>query len=192
MVTGDWNDGMNLVGIEGRCESVWLAYFLREVLQQFAKVAAARSDSAMASSAASTIWRGELKASIEREAWDGAWYRRAFFDDGTPLGSSANPECQIDSLPQTWSVISASGDAGHSAQAMKSVNERLVRRTAGLIQLFDRPFDRSPMNPGYIKGYIPGVLRERRARPTHAATCGPSWPSPCAATTTSPGSFSRC
>jgi len=109
-----------------------------------------------------------LKAAIEREAWDGAWYKRAFFDDGSPLGSASNPECQIDSLPQSWSILSGCGDPARSETAMKSVGERLVRKEAGLIQLFDPPFDHSSMNPGYIKGYIPGV-RENGGQYTHAA-----------------------
>ena len=166
MGSGDWNDGMNLVGIGGRGESVWLAFFLIDVLGQFSNVANARSD-------AETVMKfdgeiSKLKAAVEREAWDGAWYRRAFFDDGSPLGSASNPECQIDSLPQTWSVLSQAGEPARSAQALKSVDERLVKANAGLIQLFDPPFDRSSLNPGYIKGYIPGV-RENGGQYTHAA-----------------------
>ena len=166
MGSGDWNDGMNLVGIHGRGESVWLAFFLCDVLRQFAVVAKARSDAAMQEVCAANI--ASLSAAVEREAWDGAWYRRAYFDDGSPLGSSQNPECQIDSLPQSWSVISGSGDPVRARQALKAVNDRLVRRQDGLIQLFDPPFDRSGLNPGYIKGYIPGV-RENGGQYTHAA-----------------------
>ena len=166
MGSGDWNDGMNLVGIRGKGESVWLAFFLCDVLRQFAIVARSRTDTAMAEKCESNAEM--LRVAIEREAWDGAWYRRAYFDDGTPLGSSTDPECQIDSLPQSWSVIGAAGEAARSAEAMKSVDERLVRRDAGLIQLFDPPFDRSSLNPGYIKGYIPGV-RENGGQYTHAA-----------------------
>ena len=166
MGSGDWNDGMNLVGIKGQGESVWLAFFLCDVLRQFAEVAISRSDTAMAERCASHA--DLLRAAIEREAWDGAWYRRAYFDDGSPLGSSSNPECQIDSLPQSWSVISGAGEPGRSATAMKAVDDRLVRQGSGLIQLFDPPFDRSALNPGYIKGYIPGV-RENGGQYTHAA-----------------------
>jgi len=166
MGSGDWNDGMNLVGIEGRGESVWLAFFLCEVLQRFAEIATARADRPMAETCAAHV--KTLKAAIEREAWDGAWYKRAFFDDGSPLGSASNPECQIDSLPQSWSILSGCGDPARSETAMKSVGERLVRKEAGLIQLFDPPFDHSSMNPGYIKGYIPGV-RENGGQYTHAA-----------------------
>jgi cyclic beta-1,2-glucan synthetase len=166
MGSGDWNDGMNLVGIGGQGESVWLAFFLCDVLRQFAPVARRRSDEAMALRCEENARR--LSAAIEREAWDGAWYKRAFFDDGTPLGSSANPECQIDSLPQSWSVLSGCGDPSRAQQAMRSVSEKLVRRDAGLIQLFEPPFDKSSLNPGYIKGYIPGV-RENGGQYTHAA-----------------------
>jgi cellobiose phosphorylase len=166
MGSGDWNDGMNLVGIKGRGESVWLAFFLCDVLRQFATVARARSDSAMADRCDSS--HASLSAAIEREAWDGGWYRRAYFDDGSPLGSASNPECQIDSLPQSWSVISGAGEPSRSRIAMNAVNERLVRSQSGIIQLFDPPFDKSELNPGYIKGYIPGV-RENGGQYTHAA-----------------------
>src|SRR5581483_5984168 len=110
----------------------------------------------------------ELRENIERRAWDGGWYRRAYFDDGRPLGSAENPECQIDSLPQSWAVISGAGDPGRARQAMNAVDERLVRRDKKLIQLFDPPFDKSTLNPGYIKGYLPGV-RENGGQYTHAA-----------------------
>ena len=110
----------------------------------------------------------QLKQNIENHAWDGEWYRRAYFDNGEPLGSHLNPECQIDSLPQSWSVISGAGDPSRSRQAMESVNRRLVRRDAGLIQLFDPPFDKSALEPGYIKAYIPGV-RENGGQYTHGA-----------------------
>jgi cellobiose phosphorylase len=110
----------------------------------------------------------QLKENIEQHAWDGQWYRRAYFDNGEPLGSQTNPECQIDSLPQSWSVISGAGNPARSHQAMQSVDQRLVRRDAKLIQLFDPPFDKSALNPGYIKGYIPGV-RENGGQYTHGA-----------------------
>ncbi len=166
MGSGDWNDGMNLVGIKGQGESVWLAFFLCEVLRQFAAVARSRGDGPMVEKCETHAAR--LREAIEREAWDGAWYRRAYFDDGSPLGSASNPECQIDSLPQSWSVISGAGQPDRARDALKAVNERLVRPADGLIQLFDPPFDRSGMNPGYIKGYIPGV-RENGGQYTHAA-----------------------
>jgi cellobiose phosphorylase len=163
---GDWNDGMNLVGNQGRGESVWLAFFLYDVLTQFARLARAHSDPAFADRCLAQA--RQLQENIEQHAWDGQWYRRAYFDNGEPLGSKINPECQIDSLPQSWSVISGAGDPLRSRQAMQSVDQRLVRRDAGLIQLFDPPFDKSPLNPGYIKGYIPGV-RENGGQYTHGA-----------------------
>jgi cellobiose phosphorylase len=166
MGSGDWNDGMNLVGIKGQGESVWLAFFLCDVLQQFAVVARSRADLAMAEKCDANA--ASLREAVEREAWDGSWYRRAYFDDGSPLGSATNPECQIDSLPQSWSVISGAGQPDRSRDALEAVNKRLVRPAGGLIQLFDPPFDRSAMNPGYIKGYIPGV-RENGGQYTHAA-----------------------
>ncbi|HXA14917.1 MAG TPA: glycosyl hydrolase family 65 protein, partial [Opitutaceae bacterium] len=163
---GDWNDGMNRVGNEGRGESVWLAFFLYDVLTQFARLAHARHDPIFAELCLTQA--RQLQENIEQHAWDGQWYRRAYFDNGEPLGSQSNPECQIDSLPQSWSVISGAGDPAHSRQAMQSVDQRLVRRDAGLIQLFDPPFDKSSLNPGYIKGYIPGV-RENGGQYTHGA-----------------------
>ena len=166
MGCGDWNDGMNLVGQAGRGESVWLAFFLYDVLQQFAVLARARKDIAFADNCLAQA--RQLQTNIELHAWDGQWYRRAYFDDGTPLGSASNPECQIDSLPQSWSVISGAGEPSRSREAMGEVDRRLVRRPDALIQLFDPPFDKSPLNPGYIKGYIPGV-RENGGQYTHGA-----------------------
>jgi cellobiose phosphorylase len=162
----DWNDGMNRVGNLGRGESVWLAFFLYDVLTQFAPLAEARQDAAFA--ARCRAQARLLQQNIEARAWDGQWYRRAYFDDGQPLGSASNQECQIDSLPQSWSIISRAGDPARARIAMHSVDQRLVRRDAGLIQLFDPPFDKSPLNPGYIKGYIPGV-RENGGQYTHGA-----------------------
>ena len=166
MGCGDWNDGMNRVGNLGRGESVWLAFFLYDVLNQFAPVARAHHDPVFAERCLAQAQ--QLKENIEQHAWDGQWYRRAYFDNGEPLGSQTNPECQIDSLPQSWSVISGAGNPARSHQAMQSVDQRLVRRDAKLIQLFDPPFDKSALNPGYIKGYIPGV-RENGGQYTHGA-----------------------
>ena len=166
MGSGDWNDGMNLVGKEGRGESVWLAFFLYDVLTQFAELARGRQDASFAERCLAEAKK--LQENIEKNAWDGQWYRRAYFDNGEPLGSKTNPECQIDSLPQSWSVISGAGDPQRSRQAMNAVDQRLIRREAKLIQLFDPPFDKSPLNPGYIKGYIPGV-RENGGQYTHGA-----------------------
>jgi len=166
MGCGDWNDGMNQVGNEGRGESVWLAFFFYDVLTKFAALARARLDIVFADRCVAQA--RQLQQNIEQHAWDGAWYLRAWFDNGEPLGSSANQECQIDSLPQSWSVISGAGDLSRSRQAMQSVDQRLVRHEAGLIQLFDPPFDKSTLDPGYIKGYIPGV-RENGGQYTHGA-----------------------
>jgi cyclic beta-1,2-glucan synthetase len=166
MLSGDWNDGMNLVGKAGKGESVWLAFMLCQVLTQFAEVARLRGDVAFQERAVTEV--AQLRENIQRHGWDGAWYLRAYFDDGSPLGSETNPECKIDSIPQSWSVLSGAGDAERSRLAMDAVDQRLVRRDRGLIQLLDPPFDRSPLNPGYIKGYVPGV-RENGGQYTHAA-----------------------
>jgi len=165
MGSGDWNDGMNNVGLHGRGESVWLAFFLYHVLTRFAEVATLRGDAPFA-----TQCRGEamkLRAQIERHAWDGAWYRRAYFDDGTPLGTSTAAECQIDSIAQSWSVLSGAGEAARARTAMNSLDQRLVDREQALIKLLDPPFDKSKPDPGYIKGYLPGV-RENGGQYTHA------------------------
>ncbi len=164
--SGDWNDGMNLIGRHGKGESVWLAFFLCHVLSEFAKVARLRGDPAFAD-------RCEMEAMqlghrIEQNAWDGEWYRRAYFDDGSPLGSIKNAECQIDSVAQSWAVISGVGDPARSRMAMTAVNTRLVRRDHALIQLLDPPFDSSDLDPGYIRGYVPGV-RENGGQYTHGA-----------------------
>jgi len=166
MGCGDWNDGMNLVGKDGRGESVWLAFFLYDVLKQFANLARSRNDLIFAERCHTQA--EQLQKNIELHGWDGAWYRRAYFDNGEPLGSASNPECQIDSLPQSWSVISGACEPQRTRQAMNAVDQRLVRRTGKIIQLFDPPFDKSSLNPGYIKGYIPGV-RENGGQYTHGA-----------------------
>ncbi|APV50312.1 cyclic beta 1-2 glucan synthetase [Betaproteobacteria bacterium GR16-43] len=166
MGSGDWNDGMNRVGIHGLGESVWLGFFLCEVLRKFAPLARARGDGAFAERC--TAEAETLRASLERHGWDGAWYRRAYFDDGTPLGTAQGDECRIDAIAQSWSVLSGAGDAARAKQAMQSVDEHLVRREFGLVQLLDPPFDRSPTDPGYIRGYVPGV-RENGGQYTHGA-----------------------
>jgi cyclic beta-1,2-glucan synthetase len=166
MGCGDWNDGMNLVGKEGRGESVWLAWFLVENLELFAGLARGRDDQEFAESCSAQA--AQLRSNIEAQAWDGDWYRRAWFDDGTPLGSSSNDECQIDSISQSWAVISRGGDPVRARKAMTAVDQRLVRRDKQIIQLLDPPFDKSDLEPGYIKGYIPGV-RENGGQYTHAA-----------------------
>ena len=166
MGTGDWNDGMNLVGHHGKGESVWLGFFLHSVLTQFAAVARLQDDSSFAERCEAAAV--QLRQNIEQHGWDGAWYRRAYFDDGTPLGSAANTECQIDSISQSWAVLSGAGDAERARLAMEAVDQRLVRRDHALIQLLDPPFDKTPLDPGYIKGYVPGV-RENGGQYTHAA-----------------------
>jgi cyclic beta-1,2-glucan synthetase len=164
--TGDWNDGMNRVGIEGHGESVWLAWFLIATLRRFAVICEGRGDQ---ESAAELRRRAdEYVLAVEAHGWDGEWYRRAYFDDGTPLGSAANEECRIDSIAQSWSVISGAGAPERAARAMRSFEELLVQQDAGLLLLLTPPFDRTPLDPGYIKGYLPGV-RENGAQYTHAA-----------------------
>ena len=167
MGTGDWNDGMNRVGAEGRGESVWVAWFLIATLRAFADAAEARGDADRA--ARSRRSAESLRVAVEQHAWDGGWYLRAFFDDGTPLGSARNDECQIDSIAQSWAVISGAADPDRARRALEAVDERLVRREDGLILLFDPPFDAGPLDPGYIKGYLPGI-RENGGQYTHAAT----------------------
>ena len=165
MGIGDWNDGMSLVGAGGKGESVWLAWFLVSILRDFADLAETRDDGPRA-----TRYRGsarDLAAAIER-AWDGEWYRRAYFDDGTPLGSKENTECRIDAIAQSWSVISGAGDPDRARQAMASVNAHLVREEDGIILLLTPPFDTMVPSPGYIRGYLPGV-RENGGQYTHAA-----------------------
>ncbi|MEI7968629.1 MAG: glucoamylase family protein [Betaproteobacteria bacterium] len=164
--SGDWNDGMNRVGIQGRGESVWLGFFLCEVLRQFAPVARERGDGALADECESVHAR--LRADLEAHAWDGDWYRRAYFDDGTPLGSARNPECRIDSISQSWAVLSGAGDPVRTRRAMAAVDRHLVRRADGIVTLLDPPFDTAPMDPGYIRGYAPGV-RENGGQYTHGA-----------------------
>jgi cellobiose phosphorylase len=166
MGSGDWNDGMNLVGMGGKGESVWLAFFLCEVLRQFAEVARLHGDPEFAGQC---LEEGErLRGNIEEHAWDGQWYRRAWFDDGTPLGSAANEECRIDAISQSWAVLSGAGGATRSHQAMNALDQHLVRRDHGLVQLLDPPFDKSSLDPGYIRGYVPGV-RENGGQYTHSA-----------------------
>jgi cellobiose phosphorylase len=167
MGTGDWNDGMNRVGAQGKGESVCNGWFFITVLKAFAELAGRRGD------AARVAWCREraegLRAALEAHAWDGAWYRRAYFDDGTPLGSAQNDECQIDVLPQAWAVISGAADPARAERAMASVEQRLVHDDSKLIQLLDPPFDRGTLQPGYIKGYVPGI-RENGGQYTHGVT----------------------
>jgi cyclic beta-1,2-glucan synthetase len=163
---GDWNDGMNRVGSGGKGESVWLAWFSICCLTRFAELALARAEPERAGRLNERAQT--LRAAIESQAWDGRWYRRAYFDDGTPLGSAQNEACSIDSIAQSWAVFAGAGDPLHARSAMQAVMECLVRDAERLIVLFDPPFDADRLEPGYIKGYLPGV-RENGGQYTHAA-----------------------
>ena len=165
--TGDWNDGVNRVGEKGEGESVWLGWFLHAALTAFVPLALARNETGRAE-----IWRAHadaLKVAIEREAWDGEWYRRGYFDDGAPLGSAASDECRINSIAQSWAVLSGAATPDRAARAMAELDRQLIRREDGLALLFAPPFDKTTRDPGYITGYPPGV-RENGGQYTHAAT----------------------
>jgi len=165
MGTGDWNDGMDRVGAEGKGESVWLGWLLYSTLNAFAAIADKRDDEHGAE------WRdaaAKLRRSIEAEAWDGDWYRRAYFDDGSPLGSVVNTECRLDSIAQSWGVISRAAEPTRAARAMEAVDKYLVRRDEKLSMLFTPPFNHPQHDPGYIKGYPPGI-RENGGQYTHAS-----------------------
>jgi len=164
--SGDWNDGMNRVGIEGKGESVWLAWFLISTLRKFAVHAEKRGDTEIRDEVLAKA--NSYAEAVERSAWDGEWYRRAYFDDGSPLGSRTSDECKIDSIAQSWSVISGAGSPERTRIAMQSLNKYLVREDARLILLLTPPFDKTTHDPGYIQGYLPGV-RENGAQYTHAA-----------------------
>jgi cyclic beta-1,2-glucan synthetase len=163
---GDWNDGMNKVGSKGKGESVWLAWFQITCLEEFSQLSESRGDHGR--TASWREWANALRVAVEQSAWDGGWYRRAYFDDGTPLGSAQNDACAIDSIAQSWGVISGAAEPARARQAMNAVDERLVRHDDRLILLFTPPFDNTALNPGYIKGYVPGV-RENGGQYTHAA-----------------------
>jgi cyclic beta-1,2-glucan synthetase len=163
---GDWNDGMNRVGEGGKGESVWLGWFLYAALAAFAPLAEARQERGRAAT-----WRAHasaLQVALEREAWDGDWYRRGFFDDGAPLGSAASEECRIDSIAQSWAALSGAAERTRTAQAMAAVERELIRPQDRLALLFAPPFNKTSLDPGYIKGYPPGV-RENGGQYTHAA-----------------------
>ncbi len=165
--TGDWNDGMNRVGELGKGESVWLGWFQYATLVAFRPLAKARGEAARAAKWLSHAAR--LRGSLERAGWDGDWYRRGYYDDGTPLGSSTSGECRIDSIAQSWGVISGAADPARALRAMAAVDQRLIGGDEGLALLFTPPFDRTPLDPGYIKGYPPGI-RENGGQYNHAAT----------------------
>ena len=166
MGSGDWNDGMNRVGHLGLGESVWLGFFLHAVLTQFAPLAEQRGEEAFAKRCLTIA--GELGVQLEKHAWDGQWYRRAYFDDGAPLGSAADAECRIDSLPQSWATIAGVGAPERRGLALDSMWAELVHEDLRLVQLFTPPFAHSAVDPGYIKGYPPGV-RENAGQYTHGA-----------------------
>ncbi len=163
--TGDWNDGMNRVGAQGQGESVWLGWFLLRTIELFAPFAQTRD------ARRGERWRehaASVRAALERDAWDGAWYRRATFDDGTWLGSRGSEACRIDSIAQSWAVLSGAADPQRAARAMASLDEHLIRREDQLALLFAPPFDKTSHDPGYIEGYPPG-LRENGGQYSHAA-----------------------
>jgi cellobiose phosphorylase len=166
MGCGDWNDGMNRVGHLGKGESVWLGFFGYQVLEQFAETARLHGDLAFSRRCSDNAEL--LRRALDQNAWDGAWYRRAWFDDGQPLGSAINEECRIDSIAQSWSVLSGAGLPARQRQAMQSLDEYLIKRNIRAVLLLDPPFDTSSLDPGYIKGYVPGV-RENGGQYTHAA-----------------------
>jgi cyclic beta-1,2-glucan synthetase len=166
MGTCDWNDGMNRVGAGGRGESTWLGFFLHTVLTRFASVARDRGETPRADG---YLWEANRLSQTLEMAWDGEWFRRGYYDDGSPLGSAQNDECKIDAISQSWAVISGAVPSRYAERAMDSVRDRLVQRQAGVILLLDPPFDRSTQEPGYIKAYPPGV-RENGGQYTHAAT----------------------
>ncbi len=166
MGAGDWNDGMNRVGIHGKGESIWLGWFLHATLTEFAQLCDSLQEGKQAE-----VYREQAKAiqeAVEAHGWDGAWYRRAYYDDGTPLGSAQNDECQIDAIAQSWAVLSHAGDPARAEQAMRSVSERLIQHENQTLLLFTPPFDKTQRDPGYIKGYLPGI-RENGGQYTHAA-----------------------
>jgi cyclic beta-1,2-glucan synthetase len=167
MGTGDWNDGMNRVGAGGRGESVWLAWFLLTILRRFAPLAEKRGENERAQRYRAEADR--LSQAIEEHAWDGQWYRRAYFDDGTPLGSASYDECKIDSMPQSWAVLAGGASPERAEQAMAAAEQMLVKRAERLILLFTPPFDKGALQPGYIKGYVPGI-RENGGQYTHGST----------------------
>lgn len=166
MGSGDWNDGMDQVGHEGLGESVWLGFFLYDILKKFGPIASQHGDFDFEEDCFREACI--LKKNLETSAWDGEWYRRAYFDDGTPLGSKVNTECRIDAIAQSWAVLSGAGNAKRIASGMDSLDKFLVNRDLRLIQLLDPPFDAGELNPGYIKGYVPGV-RENGGQYSHAA-----------------------
>jgi cellobiose phosphorylase len=162
----DWNDGMNRIGVQGQGESIWLGWFLYSTLTSFAEICGLISDPQRADEY--RVQADAIRKALESNGWDGNWYRRAYYDDGSPLGSDINNECKIDSIAQSWAVISKGADPARASRAMESVYERLIRLDDKLILLFTPPFDRTPRDPGYIKGYPPGI-RENGGQYSHAS-----------------------
>lgn len=166
MGSGDWNDGFSRVGVGGKGESVWLGWFLYSAMTSFIPIAQQRGEAARAERW--SLHRDLLQAALEREGWDGDWYRRAYFDDGTPLGSGMNEQCRIDSIAQSWAVLSGAAEPDRAQRAMAAVDTLLIDRQNGLAPLFNPPFDKTAVDPGYVKGYPPGI-RENGGQYTHAA-----------------------
>lgn len=167
MGSGDWNDGMSTVGNEGKGESVWLGWFLYKILDNFKQLCKYKGDEERAKRYEEM--RDFIGENLEKNAWDGGWYRRAYFDDGTPLGSMENDECQIDSISQSWAVISGAAKRSRAEEAMEALERHLVKEDKGIVLLLTPAFNNSKLEPGYIKGYVPGV-RENGGQYTHAAT----------------------
>ncbi len=163
MRAGDWNDGMNRIGEGGRGESIWLGWFLAKTLNDFAPLAAAKGDSARVARGAEEVRR--LTASLEDGGWDGEWYRRAYFDDGTKVGSRESVECKIDAIAQSWAVIAGVGDPARAARANQQAESLLVREEDGIMLLFSPPFEGRGQRPGVHRGLSSRGPRERR--PVH-------------------------
>jgi cellobiose phosphorylase len=166
MGSGDWNDGMSTVGNKGKGESVWLGWFIYSILDQFINICKYKSDFEKADKYEKV--RKFIKENLEMNAWDGSWYRRAYFDDGTPLGSVENAECKIDSISQSWAVITGAAQESRAKSAISALEKYLIQEDKGVVLLLTPPFDKSDIEPGYIKGYVPGV-RENGGQYTHAA-----------------------
>ena len=166
MGSGDWNDGMNRVGRKGRGESVWMAFFVMTILDLFIPLVEKRSD--WERLRRYRQYRGALTAAVDGAGWDGNWYRRAYYDDGTVLGSAQSDECRIDAIAQSWAVLSGAASPERARSAMNAVDEHLIDEKAGIIRLLWPPFDRTDHDPGYIKGYVPGI-RENGGQYSHAA-----------------------
>lgn len=167
MGSGDWNDGMSEIGNKGKGESVWLGWFLYSILDNFKEICKVKGDEYRAQRY--DEMKGFIQENLEKNAWDGNWYRRAYFDDGSPLGSIENDECQIDSLSQSWAIISKAGDKNRIKEAMNALEKYLIKEDIGMVFLLTPPFENGREEPGYIKGYVPGV-RENGGQYTHAAT----------------------